>query len=47
MIGDGANDCSAIREADIGISFSDADGSFSAPFTSMSTSLECVVKVLL
>ena len=39
MVGDGANDCAAIREADIGISFSENDAAFSAPFSSLSTSL--------
>jgi|APCry1669189070_1035195.scaffolds.fasta_scaffold483215_1 cation-transporting ATPase 13A2 len=35
MVGDGANDCSAIKYADVGISFVDNDGSISAPFSSM------------
>lgn len=47
MIGDGANDCSALKQADIGISFSEADASFSAPFSSLDTSISCVEKVLL
>ncbi|EAR99787.2 E1-E2 ATPase family protein (macronuclear) [Tetrahymena thermophila SB210] len=47
MVGDGANDCSAIREADIGISFSDADGQFSAPYISKYPSIECVKQILL
>jgi cation-transporting P-type ATPase 13A2 len=34
MVGDGANDCAAIKVADIGISFTDTDASFSAPFSS-------------
>jgi cation-transporting ATPase 13A2 len=42
MIGDGANDCSAIKQGDIGISFSDADASFSAPFSYGGTSIDCV-----
>ena len=47
MIGDGANDCSALKQADIGISFSEAEASFSAPFSSLDTSINCVEKVLL
>ncbi|CAD8127291.1 unnamed protein product [Paramecium sonneborni] len=47
MCGDGANDCSAISQAQVGISFSEADASYTAPFSSKSTSLDCVVKVLL
>lgn len=47
MIGDGSNDSLAIREADMGISFTSADASFSAPFSSKSTSLNCVSQILL
>ena len=32
MIGDGANDCQAIRQANIGISFLSTDSSFASPF---------------
>ncbi|KAL4468757.1 hypothetical protein ABPG74_005260 [Tetrahymena malaccensis] len=46
MIGDGANDCSAIKQADIGISFTKTDASYSSPFSYSESSLECVIKVL-
>lgn len=47
MVGDGANDCAAIREADVGISFSQTDAAISAPFISKDPSISCVEKVLL
>jgi len=35
MIGDGANDCAAIKQGHIGISFAAADASFTAPYSVM------------
>ena len=46
MTGDGANDCSAIKEANIGLSFSQTEASLSAPFSSFKTSIDCVQKVI-
>ncbi|KAF9177839.1 hypothetical protein BGZ51_000548 [Haplosporangium sp. Z 767] len=44
--GDGANDCGALKAADIGISLSEAEASVAAPFTSRSNDIGCVVKVI-
>lgn len=46
MIGDGANDCEAIKQGDIGISFSSADAALSAPFSSKDESIKCVETIL-
>ncbi|KAL4468758.1 hypothetical protein ABPG74_005261 [Tetrahymena malaccensis] len=46
MIGDGANDCSAIKQSDMGISFTKTDASYSSPFSYSETSLDCVIKIL-
>ncbi|KAJ1965508.1 hypothetical protein GGI12_000730, partial [Dipsacomyces acuminosporus] len=44
--GDGANDCSALRAADVGLSLSEAEASVAAPFTSHSTDIQCVLEVI-
>ncbi|KAJ3129220.1 hypothetical protein HK098_002204 [Nowakowskiella sp. JEL0407] len=40
--GDGANDCGALRSADVGLSLSEAEASVAAPFTTRQTELDCV-----
>lgn len=47
MVGDGANDCKAIQEANIGISFTASDAALTAPFCTTGQSIDCVEKVLL
>lgn len=44
--GDGANDCGALKAADVGISLSEAEASVAAPFTSRVFEISCVVNVI-
>lgn len=44
--GDGANDCGALRAADIGISLSEAEASVAAPFMSCKFEISCVLDVI-
>lgn len=44
--GDGANDCGALKAADVGISLSEAEASVAAPFTSQNFEISCVPEVI-
>uniref|UniRef100_A0A0G4G7V3 P-type ATPase A domain-containing protein n=1 Tax=Chromera velia CCMP2878 TaxID=1169474 RepID=A0A0G4G7V3_9ALVE len=46
MVGDGGNDCGALRASHVGVAFSEADASIVSPFTAKDKSVNSVVDLL-
>ncbi|CAD8136104.1 unnamed protein product [Paramecium octaurelia] len=47
MIGDGSNDCHALKQSNIGISFQQCDAALTASFVNTNDSINCIIEVLL
>ena len=46
MVGDGSNDCNALKRAHVGISLSELEASVASPFTSQNPDISCVEKLI-
>ena len=46
MVGDGANDCGALKQANIGLSLSETEASIAAPFTARDLNVSSIITLI-